>query len=152
MELARSQELNEYYAMIDSLAADPRILQMYAYIQHGRVSTLDHVKSVARMTFRLNTMLHAHGDKETLLYGAMLHDYYLYDWHHYDGGHFHGFTHPAAAAENAVSDFEVSPEVEKVIRSHMWPLTILHVPSSREAWIVSMADKIVSLNETVRKR
>jgi uncharacterized protein len=82
----------------------------------------------------------------------MLHDYYLYDWHHYDGGHFHGFTHPAAAAENAVSDFEVSPKVEKVIRSHMWPLTILHVPSSREAWIVSMADKIVSLNETVRKR
>ena len=154
MELARSQELNEYYAMIDSLAADPRILQMSAYIQHGRVSTLDHVKSVARMTFRLNTMLHAHGDKETLLYGAMLHDYYLYDWHEKDGGthRLHGFRHPEKAARNADRDFGIDARTEHVIQSHMWPLTLRHMPRSREAWIVCLADKYVSLLETLFER
>ena len=39
-----------------------------------------------------------------------------------------------------------------MIRSHMWPLNPERVPRSKEAWIVCVADKLVSLHETLFRR
>ena len=83
----------------------------------------------------------------------MLHDFYLYDWHVQDGTHrWHGFHHPERAAENAARYIGVSEKEAEIIRYHMWPLTLRHAPSSREAWIVCIADKLCSLEETLFRR
>ena len=86
--------------------------------------------------------------------GAMLHDFYLYDWHADDHGEhrLHGFTHPEAASRNAGKYFQADDRVRHVIRSHMWPLTPVRMPLSREAWIVCISDKCISLYETLFKR
>ncbi len=136
---------------LDSMSYDKKVLRMKKYIQHGRVSTYDHVVSVAKTSLMLNQKLHANADERALVTGALLHDYYLYDWHE-PHGHLHGFFHPQKALENAEEDFELTEKEMNIIRSHMWPLTLFHMPKTREAWLVCIADKMVSTHETVLER
>ena len=55
--------------------------------------------------------------------------------------------HPEIAAENAARDFGLDQKEQSIIRTHMWPLTLFHVPASREAWIVTIADKLCGAGE-----
>ena len=136
---------------LSRLAADPRTRQMTAFCQHGRVSTYEHCLNVAEMSLEIDEKLHANCQRQELVRGAMLHDYFLYDWHHW-GGHGHGFSHAHQAAENAVRDFDISEIEKQIIESHMWPLNLSKLPRSREAWIVCLADKVCSLKETLTER
>ena len=131
-----------------------QVRRMKSFIQHGKVTTYDHCKSVARTSFSINQKLHLNADEKKLLTGAMLHDFYLYDWHHKDDGEpgLHGYTHAAKAAQNAQKYFQVGEDVQAIIRSHMWPLNLTKLPASREAWIVCLADKYCSLKETLFQR
>ena len=81
--------------------------------------------------------------------GALLHDYFLYDWHEKDDSHkWHGFYHAGKALQNAMEDFALSEIEKETIRRHMFPLNPIP-PRCREAWIVTLADKICSGGETV---
>ena len=140
--------------VLAELCSNPKVQEMKQYIQHGKVCTYDHCKAVARMCSKINRNFRLNADEKILLRSAMLHDFYLYDWHDDDGGShdWHGFIHAERAADNARRYLNVSDEEMKVIRSHMWPLNMTKVPSSREAWILWMADKAVSLHETLFQR
>ncbi len=139
-------------AYLNQMRSDPRVKRMSLFTQHGRVSTYEHVVSVARMSMKLNRKLHFHADEHRLIKGSLLHDYYLYDWHHNNGSHFHGFTHPETALKLADKDFHLTDTERNMIRSHMWPLTLFHIPKCREAWLLCVADKMVSTRETVLER
>lgn len=141
----------EFEKLIARLRDDPRTQEMKKYIQHGAVTTYDHCMDVARMAFVLNRRLRVGAAEEDVVAAGFLHDYYLYDWHVH-GDRLHGYHHPKIAAENAARDFELSPDAAKAIESHMWPLTLFHAPSSRVAWVVTLADKICSAKETLFKR
>lgn len=120
------------------------------FVQHGTVSAFEHSCSVARAALRLAARLDADIDVVTLVRGALLHDYFGYDWHLRETAPpHHAFLHPRYAAENAAADFQVEPEVDEVIRRHMFPLVPIP-PRSREAWIVCLADKAVATGETYR--
>ena len=85
--------------------------------------------------------------------GALLHDYFLYDWHDkYSHEKLHGFHHPHVALENASREYQLTPRERDIIRKHMWPLTLFHIPRCREAWVVTTADKYCSLKETLLER
>ena len=131
-----------------------QIHEMKKYPAHGAVSTFDHSVRVAAASFLMNRRLHLRADERALVRGAMLHDFYLYDWHASDDGthRLHGFSHPKRALENSRRYFRLDAREENIIRSHMWPLTLLHVPSCREAVIVCLADKWCSGQETLFKR
>ena len=146
--------MEEFDRVFSEMKEDGRVRRMRRYIAHGKVNTFDHCCSVARLSGRINRVLRLHADEETLMKGAMLHDYYLYDWHKEDGGShkWHGFRHAGTAAKNAKKDFGIDAGTEHVIRSHMWPLNVRQIPRSREAWIVCVADKCVSLRETLFRR
>ncbi len=87
-----------------------------------------------------------------LIQGAILHDFYLYDWHNGrkrpEG--LHGFNHPKIAVKNAKKYFNINKQVENIIASHMFPLTITKIPKSKEAFIVSIADKICAIKESLK--
>ena len=137
--------------LIEKTKNDPKILRMKKYTQHGKVSTYDHCLRVARNSYRLCKALKMKVKEEDLVRGAMLHDYFLYDWHTHEG-RLHGLTHPDTAASNAKRDFDLTEKEENIIKSHMWPLTLKHIPKSREAVVVCLVDKICSLKETLLNR
>lgn len=120
---------------------------------HGRVTTYEHVSHVTRVCYLMNRRWHLGANEEILLTAAFLHDFYLYDWHEKDASHRrHAFTHPATACRNAEETFRIGAKEQKIIRAHMWPLTLTKVPASREAWIVSLADKYCAVVELIRDR
>ena len=126
---------------------------MARFRQHGKASTLRHCEHVARKSWKLDQTFRLHSDRRALVRGAMLHDFYLYDWHVQDGTHrWHGFHHPERAVKNASRYIGISEKEAEIIRCHMWPLTLFHAPSSREAWIVCIADKLCSLEESLFRR
>ena len=122
---------------------------MKEFTQHGSVSTYEHCLSVARTSLKLARALHMKVDTSELVRGALLHDYYLYDWHTH-GDKLHGYHHPEIAAEQAHQDFTLSEKEKGIIRTHMWPLTLRHVPASKEAALVCAADKLCSSKETIQ--
>lgn len=148
----RDGEAADFIALLRDLVDDPNAARMKNYIQHGSVTTWSHCYSVARLSFILARRLKLKRINEReLVRAAFLHDYFLYDWHA-RGDRLHGYHHPDIAADNAVRDFQLSPREENIIRSHMWPLTFRHIPKSREAFLVSISDKIISIRETLFRR
>lgn len=122
------------------------------HIQHGTVTVHAHCINVAKHSLMLADKLKIRVRRRELIRGALLHDYFLYDWHdkeHINPFKLHGFFHPGRALRNATRDFELTEREQDIIRKHMWPMTIIP-PKCREAWIVTVADKWVSLLETLR--
>lgn len=127
-------------------------LKTREHIQHGTVTVHAHCINVAKHSLMLADKLKVRYNQRELIRGALLHDYFLYDWHdkdHINPFKLHGFFHPGRALKNATRDFELTEREKDIIRKHMWPMTIIP-PMCREAWIVTAADKWVSLLETLR--
>ena len=47
---------------------------------------------------------------------------------------------------------DINYNTEKIIRCHMWPLTLTRVPTSRESLIVSVADKYAAIGDGVMRK
>lgn len=132
----------------------PEAQVMKEFIQHGETTVFEHCLAVAKysllIAYSLERIFKIDIDKDSLVRGALLHDYFLYDWHIKGQARgLHGFTHPKVAMENADRDFELNDIEKDIIAKHMFPLTPL-LPSHRESFIVSLADKWCALAETFR--
>lgn len=138
----------EVMSILKEYLYHPESLKMKDFMQHGSVSTYDHSLSVAYRCYGM-----AYGrrgvDIRLLTVCAFLHDFYLYDWHERDRSHrWHGFHHAKRAAENAERIFSLGEKGKSIILSHMWPINLTRIPRSKEAWILTFADKIQSFSET----
>lgn len=121
-----------------------------AHIQHGNMTVNHHCMNVAKYSLVISEKLGISCQKEELIRGALLHDYFLYDWHVGDYAKpykLHGLYHPGRALRNALKEYPLTPREQDIIKKHMWPLTVVP-PMCREAWIVTAADKWCSLMET----
>lgn len=141
------EELMPYAAHI---LQDRTFLSQKNYVQHGAFSVYSHELHVAHFALSVDRALGLHCDIETLVRGALLHDYFLYDWHIGGEGDvhpkLHGFFHPGTALKNADRDFLLNDRERDIIRKHMWPLTVIP-PACREAWAVTLADKMATMWE-----
>ncbi len=120
------------------------------FIQHGTTTTYTHSLCVTYISVWLAVRSRYKVDMRTVVRGALLHDYFLYDWH--ESGireGLHGYKHAAISLENAKRDFGIDDKISKVIYCHMFPLNLTHVPMSREARIVCVADKMCASIETL---
>ena len=81
-KFARQRDL---YRKIQNAAPD--ILQSKnfnstkGYIQHGDMTVNQHCLNVAKLSIAISEKLHIRCEKEEMIRGALLHDYFLYDWH-----------------------------------------------------------------------
>lgn len=128
-------------------------LRMKRFIQHGTVTTYAHCINVVNIAVKINKLFGEKANTHDLVVGAFLHDFYLYDWHKQDGRDYkglHGLKHPEIARLNAEKVFNINDNVKHIIETHMWPLTITKIPKSREAVIVTLSDKYISLLETFK--
>ena len=145
-EFVKYELNNEYYKFLR--------LELAKYYMHGKTTTFYHCRHVAYYSYylaiKLNQRFKAEFDMQTLINAACMHDLFMYDWHEKNAGHrLHGYTHPHTASQNAKNYCNASEKEQKIIESHMWPLTITKIPRSREAWLVCMCDKYCALKETL---
>lgn len=136
--------------LIQKYITDTNILMMRNFNQHRGLSTYDHSIHVAVVSAVMAENLRlSEKSIQRIITGAILHDYYLYDYHNgrKTGSSWHCWTHPRTALKNASKDFDLDRIEKNIIRSHMFPATLLHIPVHKESWIVSMADKYCTLKE-----
>ena len=120
-------------------------------IQHGDTTVLLHSMAVTYYSLKLAELLHIRYDQNSLIRGALLHDYFLYDWHDPDPSHnFHGLRHAKTALRNAKMDFELTAKEQDIILHHMFPLN-LQPPRCREAFVVCAVDKGCGIYETLMR-
>jgi len=145
------------YTLFDEVCREvvhtARYQEMKQYISHSDITVYQHCLKVARLAFTMAAKKkRTKCDLRALVRGALLHDYYLYDWHDPNKGfRWHGFKHHRFALLNARRDFELTKKEEQIIYTHMFPLTFWCVPRCREAWYVTIADKRVATEETMKK-
>ncbi len=144
------ENIKKLEEIIKFLSENTRFLETKNFIQHGDTTVYEHVISVAKKSIEVAEKYNLDVDMDSMIRGALLHDYFLYDWH--DGKRercIHGFTHPMKAYRNAKSELKLNMIERDIIIKHMFPLTLLP-PMYLESWIVTYSDKYVSLAETLR--
>lgn len=150
ISLMRRRHIKSSFRITHELLNEPLVREMGSYCQHGRTSTLEHVYAVANYSLRVSRLLHIRVDEESLIRGALLHDFFLYDWHiPVKGRKLHGFSHPATALRNAKIHFRLNEIEVDIIERHMWPLTLRRCPRFKESLLVCLMDKYCSLVETL---
>lgn len=146
MVISEEQKL-ELENVYQSFLRDERILKMYEISMHRGSNCYIHSFKVAKLAIKRALRRHK-GNLYTILVAAILHDYYLYDWRvDRSKMRHHMSSHPYTAASNAERDFGIHESIKKVIQSHMWPVNITNFPKTKEARIVSNADKAIYLRE-----
>lgn len=144
------ENIKKLEEIIKFLSENTRFLETKNFIQHGDTTVYEHVISVAKKSIEVAEKYNLDVDMDSMIRGALLHDYFLYDWH--DGKRercIHGFTHPMKAYRNAKSELKLNRIERDIIIKHIFPLTLLP-PMYLESWIVTYSDKYVSLAETLR--
>ncbi len=132
--------MKEFLTLAYPIISNPKYKQLKQFIHHADHTVYRHSISVAYIAYKMSVNK-KNIDLKSLVKVCLLHDYYLYDWHKKGHKRPHGFTHPKTAAINASRDFGLTLIEEKAIRSHMWPLTLFHIPTSRIGIILCIADK-----------
>lgn len=154
MHYKANRDREKFWETFISLRENPIIQELKRYPNHNISNLFDHSSRVALCAYDMSRRLHISVDGTSLAKGAMLHDFYLYQarGNKEIGTRAHWFGHPVTALRNAEKEFQLTELEKNIITSHMWPLTFLHFPRSREALLVSLADKICACGELVLKR
>lgn len=143
----KEMKYERFYSYANETLVRDKVEQMHEYIQHGNTSCMKHCMAVAYYSLMVVDVLGIKCDRESLVRGALLHDYFLYDWHHSDKSHrFHGFRHNRTAMVNAIRDFNINKKEQNIILRHMFPLVPIP-PTCVEGHIVCIVDKVCSLYE-----
>ena len=152
-KLSELSHLEQVYYHAGDIIASHRLKREEDIPQHGSVTCYEHSVAVTLMSVRIAKALRMKKiDMESMIKGALLHDYFLYDWRSEDNDitrRHHGFNHAERALENADRDFSLSPVARDVIKKHMFPLNI-RLPKYKESYVVSVADKVIATKEVGR--
>ena len=152
--------LQSFSQVTEDILCHPKFQALRRSEHHGGENTLfDHSVDTAKCAYRLAKRFHLKEERiEAVTRAALLHDFFCYDWRspshrryvrQYSGlqrlRRMHAFSHGALAARRASRLFPMDERQRSAIKSHMFPLAPL--PRSSEAWILTLADKIVASRE-----
>lgn len=143
MDIIVSEDVEaEFLQDIGCILADSDFQKLSGYVQHKNTTRLMHSINVAYISWRLSKKMGC--DARTAARIGMLHDFCLYDFRE-KAGEAQVFHHPKVAAKMSQERFEITDKEKQAILSHMFPLG--PVPTSKEAWIISFADKMCAVTE-----
>ena len=141
--------MSEYYEIVSEILNHEEFIKRKSYMHHGKVSVYDHSLKVSIMAYKISKKFKI-GDYKKAAIGGLLHDFYYKPWQNDKTKKplfkKHGFTHASEALENSKKYFPkyIDEKTSNIILRHMFPLNIIP-PKYKESWIVTIADKIVSM-------
>ena len=134
----------EYRDLVSDILQNEDFLKLRLYRQHNWSNRLMHSINVSYMSWYLAKKWHC--NEKVAARAGLLHDFCLFDFHEKPPtGEHQAFFHPKAAAENSIEYFHVSEHERSAILTHMFPLG--PIPKNKEAWIITLADKICATAE-----
>lgn len=140
----------EFYTIAEPILRNSEFQRRRTFLHHND-SVYDHSLKVAWCSYKIAKSIQKYKSVniQNVVIGALLHDFYLIPWREYKNPipwKKHGFIHGKIASINSYQFFPnlINERIENAIRRHMFPLTLLP-PKYIEGWIISMADKYVSL-------
>jgi putative nucleotidyltransferase with HDIG domain len=120
-------------AEITDLLAHPRVVETRDHLHHS-IPKHDHMMRVARYSYFLAPILGA--DRRTAIRAAILHDL---------DSRLGTLRNHGAIAARVAAEMGEPDAVSQAIVSHMYPLGPR--PTTREGWVLVVADKIASLTD-----
>ena len=133
----------EYKKIIDNILNDEKFKKLDKCLHHG-TTRYEHSIRVSYLSYKIAKINNL--DYITAARAGLLHDFFNNEGSSMIERFKSTFTHPSIAVENAKEVFNITEKESKIIRSHMFPVN-LTLPRSIEAWIVTVADKIIFLKE-----
>lgn len=140
---------NDYYEIVQGILNNPEFIKRKHYAHHGEISVYSHCLRVSLMSYKIAKKLHWKNLSDIAI-GGLLHDFYYKDWQSYKEKRpffkKHAFVHANEALNNSRLVFPelMNKRIENIIQRHMFPIN-LFPPKYKEAWLVSICDKLVSL-------
>lgn len=127
---------------------------------HHGSNKYDHLLRVSKCSFVLGKIFKA--DIKSVTRAALLHDFFFGSRKEKEENSY--LNHPKTAAQNAKMYFDITPLEEEAIKSHMFHHVLIkkifpfinrnekakiknNRPTSKEGWIVCIADLLVSIRE-----
>lgn len=140
----------EFYQLAEPILRNSEFQRRRKFLHH-QDSVYEHSLRVAWTAYKMAKKIQKYKkiNMQNVVIGALLHDFYLKPWRENKKRvpwEMHGFTHGKIASSNAYQFFPsfMNQRVEDSIKRHMFPLTIIP-PRYIEGWIITMADKYVSM-------
>lgn len=134
----------DFIESISDIMKNSEFKKLSEFQQHLGTSRLIHSIHVSFIAWKMASFLGL--DTKSTARVGLLHDFCLYDFHGNEKPHrFQLLTHPISAVETSNKYFNLSKKENRAILSHMFPLG--PIPTSSEAWLVTVADKICAISE-----
>ena len=137
----------EFYKIISPILRNSEFQRRRTFLHH-QDSVYDHCLRVSYRAYKISCFLSKIRVENAVIAG-LLHDFYLEPWRDRKCKNFfkmHGFVHGGISKWNSYQFFPeyMNSRIANSIHRHMFPLTIIP-PRYLEGWVVTLADKIVSL-------
>lgn len=141
----------EFYMIAEPILRNKEFQRRKKFLHHYD-SVYNHSLKVAYTAYRIAKVVERYKkiNINNVVISALLHDFYTTPWREYKTNSLlkkHGFVHGKIAASNSYMFFPslMNKRIENAIKRHMFPLTIMP-PKYIEGWIITLADKYVSLD------
>lgn len=140
----RTNKDYEYINHVDSILGAIEFNKIKDISHHG-ITRYDHSLRVSYLSYKIAKLFKC--NTNVAARGGLLHDFFIEKEEKKNLNSVSLLSkHPSIAKNNAINIFDVDEKVQNIIGSHMFPLSI-EMPKYKEAWIVTIADKIVSISE-----
>ncbi len=145
MEITVADDISaEYRGLVQSILDNPEFKKLQRYKQHFQTTRFMHSLNVSYISWLIARKLG--WDAQTAARAGLLHNFCVYDFKDkLPKGEIQAYYHPRVAASTSERHFLISDKERQAILSHMFPLGPL--PESREAWLISLADKLCAISE-----
>ncbi len=135
---------NEFMKSASGILNHKEFIKTKSIVHHGS-TRYNHSVKVAYMSYKVSKLLGF--DTEAVVRAGTLHDFFLVR----DDKNIATETkmlidHPTIAKENAITYFGINEKEQNIIESHMFPISNV-TPKYKEAWVVSICDKVIALTE-----
>lgn len=140
MDIQVSEEVSSaYLSEVRNILENEEFLSLSFYVHHQWTNRLMHSINVSYLSWIIARKLGC--DASAAARAGLLHDFCPYDFKEKTPtGEYQAFYHPKVAAKNSLEIFDISERERDAILTHMFPLG--PVPRNKEAWIITLADKI----------
>lgn len=148
VEITVSDDINaEFLSLVQAILDHSEFKKLNRYKQHYQTTRLMHSLNVSYISWKLADRFGC--DASVAARAGLLHDFCVYSFKDkLPKGQHQAFYHPKVAAQTSETYFSLHEKERQAILSHMFPLGPL--PRSREAWIISCADKFCACAEFLR--